>query len=669
MSEIVILDPQEIALPDRTELNLNAGAIRVDEEGIDWGNAEIEAFMAQQQFGEAIIDYRLPNRVISMPMILGAVGDFTLARRALQAKVSRINEEGGSLKRVLNDNTYGFFDLVKATLKFGGSRYQTTADGFDPDAELVLEALPDFYGPKITLSNHEGTGDLVFTEEIKGNLPGRVDMTVTDLSGKNQSGLLWSFRCRNYSSASTALPTYEAEALTPLDNAAEVALTGASGGSTVRHNNLSTTWTPVLSTQLKGGGSHLTHKGLYDVYARVYTTSPTPPYLHLVYDVGDLTSPTENDPVQIPGANSFYIVHLGQINLRAAQFGAHRWQGVIQGYGSTGGQNVYIDRLWLQCSDESSGVMTGAQQSGIGLQAFKARDQFLQAEGPLTGLAAEVGGKTWAVMEGSDTTDFTVDAVAHRVKRTALQDVSSSAPQGRGVGLALGLTDQMAKIDFTQSAVLSSCYSGLVLRYANSTNYARVMVGSTGGSGGGHIVVEVMHVTLRVFQVGAIGEVKAGTLQVGIIGDELIIYLNGSRIQLGAENTRPGYGPSYPMSLMAPGGVYIWDTNETATPTTRTYDNYAVWVPPIDAVTYANRNTRIATQGIYRQDATGAAYGPVGYPNGDLPRVPVSGPEKRPVQVALKASRGNFGELTDSGLDKFSAQLAYWPCWSYVPEN
>ena len=35
----------------------------------------------------------------------------------------------------------------------------------------------------------------------------------------------------------------------------------------------------------------------------------------------------------------------------------------------------------------------------------------------------------------------------------------------------------------------------------------------------------------------------------------------------------------------------------------------------------------------------------------DLPRLPVSGSEERPVEVALKRDRGGFGELPDSGID------------------
>ncbi len=46
----------------------------------------------------------------------------------------------------------------------------------------------------------------------------------------------------------------------------------------------------------------------------------------------------------------------------------------------------------------------------------------------------------------------------------------------------------------------------------------------------------------------------------------------------------------------------------------------------------------------------------------DLPRLPVSGPEEKPLEIATKPSRGDFTTLPDSGIDKFSAQLTYRSC-------
>ena len=95
--------------------------------------------------------------------------------------------------------------------------------------------------------------------------------------GASQLGLMWHTRGRNYSPAEGAAWALEAEALTPLDTAAEASLTGASGGKVITHESLSTEWTPVLSTNLKSG-EPLTHQGLYNVIVRAYTTSEDAPW-------------------------------------------------------------------------------------------------------------------------------------------------------------------------------------------------------------------------------------------------------------------------------------------------------------------------------------------------------------------------------------------------------
>jgi hypothetical protein len=428
--ERVILDPAEVAIEGREELDLHNGAILIRPEGIDWGQSEIEAFMAKQKVGERVIDYVLPNRVITIPLLLGGEGsgeDYDAARVALEAKVSRINEDGGGwLKRELIGGSYGeagkylFADIEKATLKLGDDT-KAILDAVDDQAELILEALPDFYGDWVEGEVHEGIGDVSWTEQIKGNLPGRVDLGVTEKSEKRQSGLAWHFRRAHYSAAGTANWAYEAEALTKLDAAAEIELAGASGTKVIRHNKLGTDWTPVLSTNLKAG-TYLTHSGLYDVWVRIFTTSEELPWLRLVYGVGDTVNAAPNQQVQIPGINNFYLVPLGQVNLGEMAVASHRWQGLIQARGSVGGENISIDRLWFLDDYESSGVVTAKNPFGIGSNTYKVRDEFNQAAGVLTGQTAAVGG-TYVVLTNSDADDFATTGT--EITRASVSDTGT----------------------------------------------------------------------------------------------------------------------------------------------------------------------------------------------------------------------------------------------------
>lgn len=45
-----------------------------------------------------------------------------------------------------------------------------------------------------------------------------------------------------------------------------------------------------------------------------------------------------------------------------------------------------------------------------------------------------------------------------------------------------------------------------------------------------------------------------------------------------------------------------------------------------------------------------------------------TGLEGRTVELFVKASRGDFDQLPDSGIDDIQAQLTYRPTWLYVPD-
>jgi hypothetical protein len=681
-SEQIVLDPTEVATPDREELDLHSGAIRVREEGPDFGQQEIDAFMVQRAIGAIPIDSQLPNRVITIPLSLGLSGDFDEARIALQAKVARINEEGGWLRRRLIGGTYGeagsrlFADLVKATLKLGGGTSQASV-GVDPDAELILEALPDFYGDTIEEEAFEGTGGASQTFQIEGNLPGRVDLTVTEKSDQDQLGLGWHFRCRNYDAAETADWAYEAEMLTPLDTAAEAELSGASG-KTILHNNLGTEWMPVLSTNLKAG-TYLTHRGVYDVWARVYSTSEELPWLRLLWDVGDIVAPSENTQVRIPGQSNFYLVNLGQVNIREIPaVGTHRWQGIVQARGEAGGENVYIDSLEFRCADEGSGIVTGNSGNTAPVSAtYLVRDEFNQTAGEATGKSAAVGG-VYAAVTNSDTTDFEIDATTHRLKRISASDTGTIGTlgfEGRGIGTSQELTDiaMLTHFDFGEPGEIEidSLSHGHILSYVDNTHF--VLVALTPNIIPGPLIpivewrVSVYSPSALLATSDRIAHISErspkGTLLSIVNGNKLDVYVAGPneelRKVLTVENALIG----------VKGKAYLYDANTSVGATAREYDSLAIWTPQNDAAIYANRNASLNWQGIYRQSEDGLADGPVAHPGSDLPRIPISGPEERPVEVGVKPSRGNFGEVPDSGLDQIAVQLSYRPCWSGVPEQ
>lgn len=685
--ELVFLDPVEVAVEGRTQINIHEGAIQVGPDGPDWGDYAVEQFKAKRESGEIPIGETVPNRIINIPLTLGASGDFDAARIALQAWVGEVNNSGGGwLKREMKGGSYGeagkklFSDIIKATLHLGDGTSQASI-GIDPDAHLELEALPEFYAPREEAGSIEATAAGAKAIIVKGNLPARAEITVLDKSGNVQRGLAWAARCLNYSNASTAAWTLQAEALTPLEAAVEASQTGASG-NTVRHGNLATNWTPVLSTNLKAG-TYLTHKGLYDVWARVYTTSSKHPWLRLVYGIGDQVAPSENMQVQVPGTNGWYLVYLGQADLRPSPYGTHRWIGIVQARGPSGGENVDIDSLYFFCADEASGILSAPSTPDVPSTGYSARDRYLQAAGALTGKTAETSGKVYAQVAGSAATDFNVNA-SHYVERATKTDAGTIASPffvGRAVGLSLALADQMAELSIEWSQQIegsNTLQTGVLLKASNASNYVRVFLTNNPDPGGVGNSVPGVGIEVRrageqmVYGIESINGVQApvlsqAILRAGIIGDDLFVFLNDQPVPL-----TTGAGTGLPidrdkLSLLPAGGVYLADANESGSAVTRRYRDLKVWVPTQDAVLYANRSAKLSHLGMYRQDSTGTAYGPVAYPGSDLVRLPASGPAERPVEIAVKPSRGDFAALADSGLDKFQASLAYWPCWSSVP--
>jgi hypothetical protein len=653
-AETLVLDPVEVST-GRTQLDISA---YVKAEGVDWGDGAIEAFMADRERGSVPIDFRIPNRQIVLPLNIKPIAgvSFVTARRNLQAKVARIQSEGGWLKRTTAAGTL-FLDVVNATLHFGGDWMQATR-GVDTNAELHLEAIPDWYGPEVTLPDRVDTtnGDLIWTEtNIPGDYPGRIRLVVDDDQGVSQLGLLWGVRCRHYSNSTTAALRYFPSQLTPLDAASFT-------GGAIIHPSISTSWTPVASTDLSGVS--MTHTGTYRVWARVSVASQATanlPRFRLVWDVGDFALPTENRPAQLPIGNQTMPLDLGEVRLDRVPAGTHRWRGVIQAAGFAGGENVTLDRLWFQPVDEGCGVLRAPTNVDPGLNPYLARDEFNQTAGVLTAKAAPVGG----VWQGAnDTDDYSVDATNHWLQRTAINDAGSGFRAGRFETLPINAASVVAQVNISISAQVGAVLQGCVVRYQNTANYlvAEVVPSSSANATVSvYMVAAGVQTLLKSVQNIPRGLSTGYTLRLatnatggwfvwwGLVGGSLPLLASGTHTALATGGQ------------LASGAVGVVDTNTSATAVIRVYDNFAAWPFTSDAVLFANQSAELRTEGMFREDATGAAFGPVSKVVGDLPRIPPSGVEGRPVQFFLKASRGDFDTLPDTGVDDISARISFRP--------
>lgn len=638
MSIQIVFDPSE-GISERTQFDATPW---IGVAGIDFGDATVEPYRAQGERGEDVVDTRYTNRMIGMPLVLKGMGgtSFATARSYFQAKAAIWQREGGCVKFVLSSGGTVYSDVVSAALRLSGDFMAVNRD-VDVNAELTLECLPDFYEPEVeAASAEEKTKPELITliPDPGGDMPARVRVVVEEKQGIDARGAIVAFRSRNYSSAATARSAYQAGELTPLGEASKGTITG-SAGTAISNTSLSAVWTPVASTNI--GGSSLTHQGNYRVYARLRSPDGTAVAARLAWDVGDFLAPTENPEWRFPGGSAWYIADLGEVRLQAPPVGSHRWQARVLAVGSQGGEDINLDRVWIVNTDEAVSILSAPFVSpGDGFEVPLARDPFNQTAGTITGKVLPLGG-TWTSTAGTQT-DFTVNTTDHWIERTKV-----GASTGRWIQAGTATYSSVAAaIDIKMSPAPPEglCRAALYLRFA-AEEFLEARVN----------VVKGGQTNVRLRSRKAEGEDTLADVSVpSIIGrwirltvmaheGQWAIYLNEANSPLTL--LRSGWSSRL---ASTPAGTVILEDICTFGPVTRLYDNFLVWKPSIDAVCFASQKSQVSSQGAYRLDAGGSAYGPVSRAIGDLPRLPPGGMDNRPVELFVKTSSGDLAEVPDS---------------------
>lgn len=508
----------------------------------------------------------------------------------------------------------------------------------------------------------------------QGDQPGRVRIVVEEKSGADQKGLIWGFRSRYLSTATTAKADYSATELQLLGEAAKEAVTGATGGTAVSNNALPAVWTPVVGTNL-GGTTWLTHQGTYRVFARLRSPQGAAVSARMVWDVGDLVYPTENSAWTFPAGSAWFVADLGEMRLQAPPVGTYRWQGQIQAKGTQGGEDINVDRVWFVNEDEGMGVLSAPPQASSSQETIKAWDNFnATTAGTITGKVAPLGG-TWT--GAGDAVGFAVNTGSQWIERSEIIDVNVNTGYYARLGTAT-LATCTARLDtyVIKPGASTTSKQGLFLRYTNESNWlmaayfwpgelatkARVRVYKRVGGAvtelgeSGDLVSSEGWRSLEV-QASATGAV---TVREGAVGSGLSSVASISDSALATGGT------------LASGGFGIYDALTSAAVRTRRYDNFSVTAPSVsvpteDAVVYASRIAQLTTKGMFRTDSGGTAYGPISRVIGDLPRMPAGGLEGRSTELFIKASRGDFDQVADSAIDDIAVKVFVSRSWLTVP--
>lgn len=627
----VVLDPAEVAI-EREQIFLNAGDYGIDVAGIDWGDAAITAFMADMQVGSVPADSRVPNRLVSIPLFLGAhplhgVDEFEEARRDLQKKVGVIqSRHRGWLKR---GDTGLYADVVNATLTQPDKTGET--HGIEEGVRLVLECKPDFYGDEIELDLVTFAGDpsawtgalqgpLLLDGEpalIEGDMDGRVRIVLSDAPA-DEGSLLWHVRNWDFDpDESTSSASYFCKDMVPLDSASVV-------GNRIEHNSLPVSqWTPVLLTDLVSVGP-LTHTGSYRVWVRANSPNAAPS-LRLLYGVGGVSNPEINDPVMLPGTNADYLVSLGDIRVDAPPVGVFAWQGVIQAFSAdatSGPAQIQLDRIYFQSLGEYAG---------------------------------------YASADPSPTPVFGIEQTS--VAGAAVQDASNGGvlvwgppvyPTGETQILGTGggqLSEYLKTSNFGLSVPVGATVTGIEVRITRA----------------GHSDF-VSDVEVRLAK-GAVIQ-PANRAIAGPWSSSMGPVIYGSPTDLWGTTWTPAEVNASTFSVLLSVEARSWGLIDEIAVIVF-YSTAGGFASVTDAALFETGVTEIRTEGVYRLiSGSSTVYGRMSTEHGNLPRIPPSGMEGRQVEVMAKVMRGPSLDAapefqSDPTIDPFSMQVFYRPCYLF----
>jgi hypothetical protein len=451
MAEIIMLDPVTVSR-NRGQVDLT-GSIAAA--GPDWGDAEISAYMSDQAVGSSPVDYRIPNRMIKIPLILRdqAGVPFATVRRQVQQKVARFQQEGGWIGRVV-DGTTLYADIVNASLHLGGSMFQAYR-GFDTDAVLTLECRPDWFGDEITLDAASGNPITTILKSggvnapIPGDYPARCRILLSQSTTSNWSYLAYGFRSRYYDAAAPLW--YPCGSL--------FGYNGAVSGTMYRVTTTSAminTFTNVLGIGKPSIYAFPVHAGAYRVFLRAGLQSGGGWYkVRLQWWPGGGSSTVVYGATQIPSQpqGSYDLFNLGQVYLPPLPVGNQGWVGWVQIMASTSGQVINLDQVYLQPIAESGGEIPGSA-----LQTRANSTAELRTEGHY--LIDTTTGRGSTVLVRGDLPRVPVSGFENRPVEFFCVPCRAGLPAGTTGpgGTAYTISDPPASNPFTAQVIIRPCF-------------------------------------------------------------------------------------------------------------------------------------------------------------------------------------------------------------------
>lgn len=490
---------------------------------------------------------------------------------------------------------------------------------------------------------------------VPGSAPALAKLRLTDASAQARSYAEWGLDDRYYEKTAPQPTLLDSDILSVSGLAgAGNTRTGAydpgAAGNNVIRATLTTTPVAVCSTGTQS------HTGPLKIKARMWGNGTGPIYVRLAYRVADAPW-SRMGWVRLLGLSAFYEQLLGTIRIPKTLLGSQSWEGRIEAYTSTPGDTLDID--FVKVLPAKRYGKARAPFSFETPTTFSARSEFDTESGAITGDALAQGGN-WTAVTNSDTDDFSASAGV--ATRTAVSDSGTGIDLLVGRGVTAGTTSYTniaASLDASASVATASIFQSLLLRVTDSSNYLGAYLRWNGAlsaivavdrviAGVGTIIFTTSPFALTA---GLIYTLKVVTLANGYC----IVYFGpqGSQLTL--------IGSFFDSNLatggtLATGKIGIADRNATAIACTRTYDNFAAWVPETNLVIPSSGNLEIRHNAAIR--STGARLSP----EGAYLKVDPSGRDGRGAQLGVAAYRSDTDTLPDDQIaDAIKAEVDLTP--------
>lgn len=494
---------------------------------------------------------------------------------------------------------------------------------------------------------------------VTGSVSGYGQLTITDQASTNRNHVEWGVE-ENYDPTNPSplllASTYLDSSFQGVGNTRTGAFDPIGAGNTTLRASLG----PV--SVVVAGTGQMPHIGRWRIRPRVYQNGTGTCRVRLSWRVGKSDAFTRNAWVTLGLPGQWYEPDLGLVNIPTALVGTQSWEGWIESYSSVAGDTLdvnYVQFIPATRYGKARGPIAAEVAS-----SYSARDEFDQAAGNVTGKTLPVGG-TWS--GAGDADDAAVEATGHTLQRTAVSDADAST--GRFLTASSPtLTSTSVQADVKWSAQPSGVNLGVLARYVDTSNWAVFRLVQNGdGTATPRLDKRVAGTVTNL--VIAAPSVFWGTLNT-FYTLRLTIDTDGNWAVWATTTGSPLTVP-YAVgndSVFATGGTLasgkagLYDANTSATASTRTYDNFAAWVPSVNPhVINSGKRLQIDYQSALREPSSGTAWGRVPTYEGSYLKIPQAGNENKVSRLVVKARSFDIDQVASSAPAKLAADLSVTP--------